>query len=77
MNQLMTYKELIKHYLISEIKKKKPHDRIMSEQQLANKFNVCRLTARGVMQELVIRGYLYTISSGPGNGYYISKKRVR
>ena len=52
---------LIKNYLLNRIRsgELKPNDCIESEIELAEKFNVSRMTARNAIEELSARGYFY------------------
>lgn len=53
--------QLIKNYLLNKIRSNelKPMDIIESENELSNKFNVSRMTARKALDELVVKGYLF------------------
>lgn len=53
--------QLIKNYLLNRIRsgELQPNDCIESELELAEKFNVSRMTARNVIEELSTRGYFY------------------
>jgi GntR family transcriptional regulator len=52
---------LIKNYLLNRIRsgELQPNDCIESEVELADKFNVSRMTARSAIEELSTRGYFY------------------
>ncbi len=51
----------------------KPNVKILSEEKLAQQYNVSRLTARNAVVELVNEGYLYRIQ---GQGTFVSKPKV-
>jgi GntR family transcriptional regulator len=63
--------QLIKEYLIDRIKNKElmPFDMIESENELAEKFKVSRMTSRKVIDELVVLGFLYREH---GKGTFVS-----
>jgi GntR family transcriptional regulator len=63
--------QIIKEYLIDRIQNKEilPLDAIESENELAKKFNVSRMTARKVIDELVVLGFLYRKH---GKGTFVS-----
>lgn len=63
--------EIIKEYLIERIKNKEllPFDMIESENELAKKFNVSRMTSRKVIDELVVMGFLFREH---GRGTFVS-----
>lgn len=65
----------IKESILKEITsgKLKPGDKILSEPQLKEKYNVSRLTARSAVTELVNEGYLVRKQ---GYGTYIQKPRI-
>ncbi len=63
--------QIIKEYLIDRIQNKEilPLDAIESENELAKKFDVSRMTARKVIDELVVLGFLYRKH---GKGTFVS-----
>ncbi len=63
--------EIIKEYLIERIRNKEllPFDMIESENELAKKFNVSRMTSRKVIDELVVMGFLFREH---GRGTFVS-----
>ncbi len=63
--------QIIKEYLIERIQNKEiiPLDAIESENELAKKFDVSRMTARKVIDELVVLGFLYRKH---GKGTFVS-----
>ena len=63
--------QIIKEYLIDRIQNKEilPLDAIESENELAKKFEVSRMTARKVLDELVVLGFLYRKH---GKGTFVS-----
>jgi len=63
----------LKEYIIQEIESgaSKPGDKIRSENELADKFNISRHTVRQAIGELVIEGWLYRVQ---GKGTFVSRK---
>jgi GntR family transcriptional regulator len=63
--------EIIKEYLVERIKNKEllPFDMIESENELAKKFSVSRMTSRKVIDELVVMGFLFREH---GRGTFVS-----
>ncbi len=65
---------VVKDYLAEQIRSGtiKPHDSIGSENYLAEKFNLSRMTIRKAIDELVNEGRLYRIK---GSGTYVSESK--
>lgn len=64
---------VVKEYLLNKIKTGElmPDDRIPSEKELMDIFQVSRITIRKAIDELVIEGYLYRLQ---GIGSFVRKK---
>lgn len=64
---------VVKEYLLNKIKTGElmPDDRIPSEKELMDMFQVSRITVRKAIDELVIEGYLYRLQ---GIGSFVKKK---
>jgi len=62
----------IKDEILKEIKKGKikPGEKILSEEELAKKFGVSRMTAREAVMELINESYLYRL---PGKGTFLKE----
>lgn len=67
--------QLIKEYIINQIKSGElnAQDPIESENRLATKFEVSRMTARKAIDELVLKGYLYREQ---GRGTFVAKQAI-
>jgi len=65
--------KVIKEYLLNKIKTGEllPDDRVPSEKELMEMFQVSRITVRKAIDELVIEGYLYRLQ---GIGSFVRKK---
>lgn len=65
--------KVVKEYLLNRMKKGEllPDDRVPSEKELMEMFQVSRITVRKAIDELVIEGYLYRLQ---GIGTFVKKK---
>lgn len=65
--------KVVKEYLLNRMKSGEllPDDRIPSEKELTEMFQVSRITVRKAIDELVIEGYLYRLQ---GIGTFVKKK---
>jgi GntR family transcriptional regulator len=63
----------IERYLLDEIANGTlvAHSRLPSERELVKKWGVSRITARQALNDLVLKGYLYT---APGKGFFVADK---
>ncbi len=63
---------IVKEYILSKIKKGElsPEDRIPSEKELMDLFQVSRITVRKAIDELAIEGYIYRLQ---GIGAFVQK----
>lgn len=52
----------------------KPHDRLMSERELGEKFKVSRMTVRQALTEMIREGILYTRA---GKGTYVNESKIK
>jgi len=52
----------------------KPHERLMSERELGEKFKVSRMTVRQALTEMTHEGILYTQA---GKGTYVSEPKIK
>jgi len=52
----------------------KPHERLMSERELGEKFKVSRMTVRQALTEMIREGILYT---QVGKGTYVSEAKIK
>jgi len=52
----------------------KPHERLMSERELGEKFKVSRMTVRQALTEMTREGILYTQA---GKGTYVSEPKIK
>ena len=52
----------------------KPHERLMSERELGEKFKVSRMTVRQALTELIREGILYT---QVGKGTYVGESKIK
>lgn len=52
----------------------KPHDRLMSERELGEKFKVSRMTVRQALTDMIRDGILYT---QVGKGTYVSESKIK
>ncbi len=66
--------QIVKDRLIEEIEDAAPNTPIMSERELADQFEVSRMTARRAIQELVQEGYLYT---NKNKGTFVADAKLR
>lgn len=64
----------LKHALVADIDagQYKPHERLMSERELGEKFRVSRMTVRQALTEMIREGILYT---QVGKGTYVSESK--
>ncbi len=62
----------LKNALVADIDagQYKPHERLMSERELGEKFKVSRMTVRQALTEMIREGFLYT---QVGKGTYVSE----
>lgn len=65
----------IKKYLEDSIHRGiyQPHDQVPSEKELAEKFNVSRITSKNAILQLVEKGLVYRI---PGKGTYVEDRKA-
>jgi len=65
--------QLLKEHIIQEIESRiyKPGDKILSENELAEKFNISRHTVRQAIGELVVEGWLCRVQ---GKGTFVGRK---
>jgi len=65
----------IKDYIVENIKQEhyKPGEKIPSEKELGDMFNVSRITATTAIRDLVKEGYIYRVQ---GKGSYVSGKKA-
>src|ERR1041385_6034446 len=52
----------------------KPHERLMSERELGQKFKVSRMTVRQALTEMIRDGILYT---QVGKGTYVNEAKIK
>jgi GntR family transcriptional regulator, N-acetylglucosamine utilization regulator len=66
----------LKNALVSDIDagQYQPHDRLMSERELGEKFKVSRMTVRQALTEMIREGFLYT---QVGKGTYVSESKIK
>jgi GntR family transcriptional regulator len=66
----------IKNALVADIDagQFKPHQRLMSERELGEKFKVSRMTVRQALNEMIRDGILYT---QVGKGTYVSESKIK
>lgn len=66
----------LKNALVADIDagQYKPHQRLMSERELGEKFKVSRMTVRQALTEMIREGILYT---QVGKGTYISDSKIK
>lgn len=66
----------LKNALVADIDsgQYKPHERLMSERELGEKFNVSRITVRQALTEMIREGILYT---QVGKGTYVSESKIK
>ncbi len=66
----------LKNALVSDIKAGhyKPHERLMSERELCDKFKVSRMTVRQALTDMIRDGILYTQA---GKGTYVSESKIK
>jgi GntR family transcriptional regulator len=66
----------LKNALVSDIDagQYKPHDRLMSERELGEKFKVSRMTVRQALTEMIREGFLYT---QVGKGTYVNESKIK
>jgi GntR family transcriptional regulator len=66
----------LKNALVADIDagQYKPHERLMSERELGEKFRVSRMTVRQALTEMIRDGILYT---QVGKGTYISDSKIK
>ncbi|MEP7137666.1 MAG: GntR family transcriptional regulator [Chloroflexota bacterium] len=57
-----------------DIGRYKPHERLMSERELGEKFKVSRMTVRQALTEMTREGILYTQA---GKGTYVSEPKIK
>ncbi|MFI3236712.1 MAG: GntR family transcriptional regulator [Lachnospiraceae bacterium] len=60
--------------LIEEIDQASPNSPVSSERELAERFQVSRMTARRALKELVLLGYVYTNKT---KGTFVADKKLR
>jgi GntR family transcriptional regulator len=66
----------LKTALVSDIDagQYKPHERLMSERELGEKFKVSRMTVRQALTEMIREGILYT---QVGKGTYVNESKIK
>ena len=66
----------LKNALVAEIDdgRYKPHERLMSERELGEKFKVSRMTVRQALTDMIREGILYT---QPGKGTYVNETKIK
>src|SRR6266496_5513368 len=66
----------LKTALVSDINagQYKPHERLMSERELGEKFRVSRMTVRQALTEMIREGILYT---QVGKGTYVNESKIK
>jgi GntR family transcriptional regulator len=66
----------LKNALVADIDagQYKPHERLMSERELGEKFKVSRMTVRQALTEMIREGILYT---QVGKGTYVSESKIK
>ena len=66
----------LKNALIAEIDtgRYKPHERLLSERELGEKFKVSRMTVRQALTEMTHEGILYTQA---GKGTYVNEPKIK
>lgn len=66
----------LKNALVADIDagEYKPHERLMSERELGEKFKVSRMTVRQALTEMIREGFLYTQA---GKGTYVSEAKIK
>lgn len=64
-------KDILRHVLRNEAYK--PGDRFFSENEIAKRYGVSRMTARRVMDELSKEGLIFRV---PGKGSFVAKQRL-
>src|SRR5689334_13002812 len=66
----------LKNALVADIDagQYKPHDRLMSERELGEKFKVSRMTVRQALTAMIRDGILYT---QVGKGTYVSESKIK
>jgi GntR family transcriptional regulator len=66
----------LKNALVADIDtgRYKPHERLMSERELGEKFQVSRMTVRQALTEMTREGILYTQA---GKGTYVSEPKIK
>ncbi len=66
----------LKNALVTDIDagQYKPHERLMSERELGEKFKVSRMTVRQALTEMIREGILYT---QVGKGTYVSEAKIK
>ncbi len=64
----------IENYILHEITTGAlmAHSRLSSERELVKKWEVSRITVRQALNDLVLRGYLYSV---PGKGFFVADKQ--
>lgn len=62
----------IKEELAREIRAMKPHDRIPSERELADRFQVSTITTKNALNGLAVEGMVYRI---PGKGTFVAEPK--
>lgn len=65
--------ELLLTGLSQRISKMKAHDRLSSERQLAEEFQVSRMTLRRALEVLQVKGLIYT---KPSSGMYVAEAKL-
>src|SRR6266540_3341693 len=66
----------LKNALVADIDagQYKPHERLMSERELGEKFKVSRMTVRQALTEMIREGILYT---QVGKGTYVNESKIK
>lgn len=66
----------LKNALVADIDagQYKPHERLMSERELGEKFNVSRMTVRQALTAMIREGFLYT---QVGKGTYVNESKIK
>jgi GntR family transcriptional regulator len=66
----------LKNALVADIEagQYRPHERLMSERELGEKFKVSRMTVRQALTDMIREGILYTQA---GKGTYVSESKIK
>lgn len=76
MSKRLPMYRIIKNFILEQIRsgELKPDDRVPSEKELMNTFNVSRITVRRALDELAAEGYIYRLQ---GVGAFVHEHPVR